>query len=240
MLDSACPRTRQRRRANRYRYASRALTSNVRLTAIHAPSADAPPRSHIKQQNRATKLLESDYQENSINHIGMRMKKSIFKALSVGFVTFYCGIASACLPPRDFTVYFGNNEYLTPELRQRVMTDMFNNGYRVIEEQIGLFHFAIIKKGRGIYIGDKAVATDKDSFWYLGRGYYQLNREIYYMGKKVGQYPIDGSVVTYEEPRTEPRPETISPNQMYCPTVKHANILETSEGLRAENIVYDN
>jgi hypothetical protein len=67
-----------------------------------------------------------------------------------------------------------------------------------------------------------------------------VNHELYYMGKQIGDSPANGAVIIYVENRINSKPADFPPNVMFCPVAAHADILETSYGLRVENLVYDN
>ncbi|VWC33247.1 hypothetical protein BLA23254_06479 [Burkholderia lata] len=167
--------------------------------------------------------------------------RTIWNTIAVPLVAVVCGTsAHACQPAYRHTEYFGESTYLSEEIRDKVLDDIRVNHYTVIEPQIGLLFYPIVRKGNAIYLGNQPIATEKDSFWYLGHGYYQLNGQLYYMGERVGAYPTGGTVVVHEENRTKPRPSDDPPGRRYCYVSKHANILETSTGLRIEQIVDDN
>lgn len=151
----------------------------------------------------------------------------------------YGTLAHACLPANKRTLYFGDWEYVDDDLDTRITQDIAKNHYHIIEGRVGLRYFPIIKKGDAIYLDNAIIATKEDSFAYLGHGYYQLNRELYYMGKHVGKYPREGSVFTWSEDRHPSKPDNFPPNVMYCSASRHADILETSDGLHVENLAYD-
>lgn len=165
----------------------------------------------------------------------------IWKTIAVPLIAAVCGTSAyACQPPYRHTEYFGESAYLSDELRDKVLDDIHANHYTIIESQIGLLFFPIVRKGDVIYLGNEPIATGKDSFWYLGQGYYQLNGQLYYMGERVGAFPSGGTVVTHVEDRTRPKPDDYPKGRMYCRAEHHASILETSTGLRVERIVDDN
>ncbi|WP_176050025.1 hypothetical protein [Burkholderia sp. BCC1644] len=161
--------------------------------------------------------------------------------IAVPLLAAVCGTsAHACIPPDYRTAYFGKAQHMSDELRGKVIDDIRANHYTIIEPQIGLLFFPIVRKGDAIYLRDKPIATGKDSFWYLGQGYYQLNGQLYYMGEHVGAFPGDGTVVVHVEDRTRPKPDDYPKGRLYCRVTQHASILETSTGLRVEQIVDDN
>ncbi|VWD55996.1 hypothetical protein BLA39750_06723 [Burkholderia lata] len=167
--------------------------------------------------------------------------RTIWKTIAVPLMAAACGTsAHACQPAYRHTEYFGNSTYLSEEIRDKVLDDIRANHYTVIEPQIGLLYYPIVRKGDAIYLGNAPIATEKDSFWYLGHGYYQLNGQLYYMGERVGAYPAGGTVVVHVEDRTRPMPDDYPKGRMYCRVEHHASILETSTGLRVERIVDDN
>ncbi|WP_322087400.1 hypothetical protein [Burkholderia sp. BCC1999] len=161
--------------------------------------------------------------------------------IAVSLLAAVCGTsAHACIPANYRTAYFGKAQHMSDELRDKVIDDIRANHYTIIESQIGLLFFPIVRKGEAIYLRDKPIATGKDSFWYLGQGYYQLNGQLYYMGEHVGAFPSDGTVVVHVEDRTRPKPDDYPKGRLYCRVAQHASILETSTGLRVEQIVDDN
>ncbi|MDR0245299.1 MAG: hypothetical protein LBJ65_27185 [Burkholderia sp.] len=167
--------------------------------------------------------------------------RTIWKMIAVPLLAAACGTrAHACLPANYQTAYFGDSVHMSDELRDKVFDDIRANHYTIIEHRIGLLFFPIVRKGDAIYLRDKPIATGKDSFWYLGQGYYQLNGQLYYMDEQIGAYPLGGTVVVHTEDRTRPRPDDYPAGRLYCVVKKHASILETSAGLRVERIVYDN
>jgi len=152
-----------------------------------------------------------------------------------------CQTASACTPPFYNTEYFGKLEYLTSELRERILADIRSNHYVVVEEQIGPSYFPLVSKKGVIYLGGKAIAGSKSSFHYYGQGYYRLDQALYYLGTKVGDYPVNGTVTVHKEDTSiTAKPDGYPDSYMWCPTASHLNVLETSEGLRVEQKVYDN
>ncbi|MCA8272562.1 hypothetical protein LGN17_08550 [Burkholderia sp. AU30280] len=171
---------------------------------------------------------------------GEKSVRTIRKAIAVPLVALACGTsAHACTPPYHHTEYFGESTYLSDEVRDKVLDDIRANHYTVIEPQIGLLFYAIVRKGDGIYLGTDRIATGNDSFWYLGNGYYQLNGQIYFLGEHVGAYPLNGTVVVHTEDRTRQRPDDYPKGRLFCVVTRHASILETSTGLRIERIVND-
>jgi hypothetical protein len=108
----------------------------------------------------------------------------------------------------------------------------------VIEYRIGLEYFPIVRKGDAVYLDNKVIATGNDYFSYLGSGYYQVNRDLYYLGMHLGTAPKKGVMFVHSESHYDPQPQ--NPNVMNCPVSKHTDILETSDGLHVENEVYDN
>lgn len=167
--------------------------------------------------------------------------KTMRDQFTVLLFTMACSVfAHACLPGYEITRYFGELQHVNDDIYRKIKEDISKNRYQIIEERIGLRHFPLIKKGDAIYLDDKVIATKQDSFWYLGHGYYQLNGELHYMGTSVGGYPSKGRVSTWAEDRGRSKPDNFPPNMMYCPVAAHADILETSEGLHVENLVYDN
>ena len=136
--------------------------------------------------------------------------RTIWKSIAVPLMAAVCGTsAHACQPAYRHTEYFGERTYLSEEVRDKVLDDIRANHYTVIEPQIGLLFYPIVRKGDAIYLGNQPIATEKDSFWYLGHGYYQLNGQLYYMGERVGAYPGGGTVVVHVEDRTRPGRTTI-------------------------------
>ncbi|WP_144025210.1 hypothetical protein [Burkholderia sp. HI2500] len=167
--------------------------------------------------------------------------RTIWKSIAVPLMAAVCGTsAHACQPAYRHTEYFGERAYLSEQIRDKVLDDIRANHYTVIEPQIGLLFYPIVRKGNAIYLGNQPIATEKDSFWYLGHGYYQLNGQLYYMGERVGANPSGGTVVVHVEDRTRPRPDDYPKGRLYCRVEHHASILETSAGLRIERIVDDN
>lgn len=71
-------------------------------------------------------------------------------------------------------------------------------------------------------------------------GYYRVNHGLYYMGKRIGDAPVNGEIRIYVEDRSNPKPRDWPANSMWCQVAAHADILETSDGLRVERVVYDN
>ncbi|WP_423368039.1 hypothetical protein [Burkholderia sp. LMG 32019] len=172
---------------------------------------------------------------------GEKSVRRIWKTIAVPLIAAVCGTSAyACQPAYRHTEYFGESAYLSDELRDKVIDDIRANHYTIIESQIGLLFFPIVRKGDVIYLGNEPIATGKDSFWYLGQGYYQLNGQLYYMGERVGAFPSGGTVVIHVEDRTRPQPDDYPKGRMYCRAKHHASILETSTGLRVEQIVDDN
>lgn len=172
---------------------------------------------------------------------GEKSVRTTWKKIAVPLLAAACGAsAHACIPPRYETAYFHDAERMNDALRDKVLDDIRANHYTIVESRIGLRFFPIVRKGDAIYLGNTPIATGKDSFWYLGNGYYQLNGRLYYMGEQVGAYPLDGTVVVHVEDRTLPRPDGYPEGRLYCPVRKHASVLETSTGLRIERIVVDN
>ena len=103
-----------------------------------------------------------------------------------------------------------------------------------------MWRVPLIKKDGAIYLNNAVIATKQDSVWYLAHGYYQLNRDFYYMGEFVGRNPDEVGVSTWSENRIDSKPDNFPPDRMYCPVAVHSDILETSEGFHVENLVYDN
>jgi hypothetical protein len=167
--------------------------------------------------------------------------KTLRNRITVLFLTTACStLAHACFPPNYQTMYFGKQQHWDGDLDIKIKQDIAKNHYQIIEERIGLWRVPIIEKDGAIYVNNKVIATKQDSFWYFAHGYYQLNRDLYYMGKFIGRYPIKGSVSTWSENRIDSKPDNFPPNVMYCPVAVHSDILETSDGLHVENLVYDN
>ncbi len=149
--------------------------------------------------------------------------------------------AFACTPPLMQSAYFGAPEFMSQELAARIREDVQKNHYAVIEYRVGSWFFPLVKKGDAVYLNGKLLAKKEDSFWYLGHGFYQLNHEVFFMGERIGAYPADGTVIAYEEDRSATsKPDNWPANAMWCPISVHANKLETSSGLRFEQLVYDN
>ncbi|MCA8490840.1 hypothetical protein [Burkholderia arboris] len=171
---------------------------------------------------------------------GEKFVRTIWKRIAVPLLAACGTMAHACQPPYHHTEYFGESTYMSDELRGKVVDDIRAHRYTIIEPQIGLLYFPIVRKGDAIYLGNKPIATGKDSFWYLGQGYYQLNGQLYYMDEHVGAFPGGGTVVVHVEDRTRPMPDDYPKGRLYCRVRHHASILETSTGLRVERIVDDN
>lgn len=117
---------------------------------------------------------------------------------------------------------------------------MHEKKVKVIEERAGLERYPLFMKRDMIYLHGQVIAGSRDSFWYLGHGYYQLNGKLYYMGMEFSRFPKGGAVITYTEDRTDPKPDDFPQDVMYCYTAKHADVLETPDGFRIEYLRYDN
>lgn len=167
----------------------------------------------------------------------MKMKKLI---LAICFGLLSNRVVFACLPAMSYTEYFGKPQPMSEEVKARIRSDVEENHYTVIDYRIGTSFYPFVRKGDVVYMGGEAIATKKDSFLYLSNGYYQLNHELYYFGKHVGTAPANGMVYVRTEDRSKSKPEDFPPNIMFCPVSAHADILETSDGLHVENLVYDN
>ena len=163
-------------------------------------------------------------------------KKMAVPVLILAFHT----AAHACIPTMYFTQYFGESQPVASALQEKIEADIKQNNYTVIEYRIGTSRYPFVKKGDVIFMGGKPIATAKDSFWYLGKGYYKLNHELYYWGEHIGAAPVDGTVIAYSENRSPSRPDNLPPDYMWCPVSVHADILETTTGLRVEHVVEDN
>lgn len=149
--------------------------------------------------------------------------------------------AFACTPPLMQSAYFGTPEFMSDDLAVRIREDVKKNHYAVIEYRVGSWYFPLVKKGDTVYLNGEPLATKEDSFWYLGHGFYQLNHEVFFMRERIGAYPLDGTVVAYEEDRSATKkPDTWPSDAMWCSISVHANKLEGSNGLRFEELVYDN
>ncbi|WP_322062017.1 hypothetical protein [Paraburkholderia sp. J63] len=167
----------------------------------------------------------------------MKMKKWISAAC---FGVLASQSAFACIPADIRTAYFGKMERMTSTLQEDIKADIKRNHYVVIEERVGLDFYPLVRKGGAVYLDGKVIALKDDFFRYYGQGYYRVNHELYYMGEPIGVSPRDGTVTVSVEDRTKPQPENWPPNVMWCQISAHADILETSEGLRVEHVVYDN
>ena len=165
----------------------------------------------------------------------------MWKRIAVPLLTLACStVAHACLPPLKTTAYFGTVQPMYGDLEDKIQAEIKENHYQVIEHRIGLEFFPIVRKGDAVYPDGKVIATKDDSFRSFGQGYYRVNHKPYYMGKQIGNAPANGSVRIYVEDRSKAKPADFPPNVMFCPVAAHADILETSDGLRVEHVVYDN
>ncbi|KVZ77073.1 hypothetical protein [Burkholderia ubonensis] len=126
------------------------------------------------------------------------------------------------------------------DLEDKIQTDIKEKHYQVIEYRIGTSFFPFVQKGDAVYLDGKVIAKKDDSFRYFGRGYYRVNRKLFYIGRKIGNAPANGEIRIYVEDRSKAKPSDFPPNVMFCPVAAHADILETSDGLRVESLVYDN
>lgn len=149
-------------------------------------------------------------------------------------------LATACTPPSQYTVYFGEAESLPDrDVEARIQADMKKHRVTIIEYRVGTIQHVVVQKDDIVYVLGKPVATKRDSFWYLGFGYYQLNRELYYMGEHIGAYPMEGTVIVHSEDTSPTKPDNV-PLSNWCGATRHVDMLDTSTGLHVEHEIYDN
>lgn len=145
---------------------------------------------------------------------------------------------SACMPPYFRTAYFGQIEYADDALREKILADVRENHYVIIEQKIGLSYFPLVEKKGVIYLDGEPIAGVKDHFKYYGQGYYRLNQALYFLGEKVADYQATQTFTARWE--TVPAAAEQRADLSSCNRAKHLSVLESSNGLRVERTIYDN